>query len=271
MMSVRLGQTGYGLFDERRRIGPACWEHFDLLWVHSGAVTIRFMEQDPQRFGAGQGVLIHPDTPFVGHATTPQARASIQHFTIEPRHGEARLPEPYERLRGLWRGYDRFTTDHPERFDAWIDRAMELSHAAQSSLIHDTRVALLAWLLGELTLERMSSPRPGPERDRFDGLLEAMRSKPEEVWSLPMMAERAGLSVSHFRALFRQRMGVSPGQYQQELRMGEAARLLRETDMPIKRIATVMGFSDLPHFHRRFKRVYGQTPRRYRDSRSPRA
>ena len=46
--------------------------------------------------------------------------------------------------------------------------------------------------------------------------------------------------------------------------MGEACRLLRETDSPIVDIAASCGFNDQSYFTNVFKRITGVTPKQYR-------
>ena len=49
-----------------------------------------------------------------------------------------------------------------------------------------------------------------------------------------------------------------------ELRFNRARELLRETDAPIREIATATGFSDQANLSRLFRRVAGQSPRQFR-------
>jgi len=267
MEQARFRLTGYGRFDATRRVGPACWAWFDLLWVHAGRLRVRVMNRPAQTLGRGEGLLIYPNTPFEGDATTRGVRASVQHFELVG----PRLPAPLQRLRPLRRGAERCAAADAEAFDELIDRAMELALLPANELVQSLREAQLTLLLGQLELDRQRAPSPGPRHDELGRLLDALRAHPERPWSLAAMAGEMGLSVSHFRALFRRRLGVSPGRYQQQARMREAARLLRDTGEPIKRIAHRLGFSDLPHFHRQFKAEYSLTPHRYRAQQSPRA
>ena len=49
-----------------------------------------------------------------------------------------------------------------------------------------------------------------------------------------------------------------------ELRFNRARELLRETDAPIREIATATDFSDQANLSRLFRRVAGQSPRQFR-------
>lgn len=54
-------------------------------------------------------------------------------------------------------------------------------------------------------------------------------------------------------------------EYLRDLRLEKAARLLRETDMPIDQVAFSVGLKSVSGFHRNFLLSYGMTPKEYRE------
>lgn len=80
------------------------------------------------------------------------------------------------------------------------------------------------------------------------------------------MAKKAACSVRHLRRLFQEALGMSPKRWLIERRLQRVAHLLAHTDLPIKAIAAECGFEDLPHFHRLFRRRFGQSPSKFRRS-----
>lgn len=78
------------------------------------------------------------------------------------------------------------------------------------------------------------------------------------------MAATVGLSESWFAAVFKQTTGQTPLQWQMGARIGQAQRLLRETDMPVADVAAKIGFSDQAHLTRAFRQVAGETPAAWR-------
>lgn len=74
----------------------------------------------------------------------------------------------------------------------------------------------------------------------------------------------AFLSPSYFCRLFKDCTGITVSEYIQKLRMEEACRLLRQTDMKIVNIAEEVGYRDLKHFNELFKRIVGKNPSGYR-------
>ncbi|HVH97772.1 MAG TPA: AraC family transcriptional regulator [Enhygromyxa sp.] len=81
--------------------------------------------------------------------------------------------------------------------------------------------------------------------------------------TLDELAEVAELSKYHFLRQFSQVVGMTPGAYLRTLRLCQAARKLRTTDMPILEVALSVGFADHPSFSRAFARHMGMTPSEY--------
>lgn len=63
--------------------------------------------------------------------------------------------------------------------------------------------------------------------------------------------------------------GKSPSVYIKEIRLSAAAKLLRETEMPIPEIARQTGFSSSKYFSTSFKESYGSLPNKYRQANKP--
>ncbi len=78
------------------------------------------------------------------------------------------------------------------------------------------------------------------------------------------MAELAGMSRSHFHALFRQETGFTLMEKVLAARVRGARRMLQETDLPVMDIAYSCGFRSLSHFYRVFKKHTGESVRQIR-------
>ena len=62
----------------------------------------------------------------------------------------------------------------------------------------------------------------------------------------------------------RKETGRTVGQWILEYRMAEARRRLRGTDEPVEVIAERVGYADVTHFIRLFRRTHGLTPAAWR-------
>jgi AraC-like DNA-binding protein len=92
-----------------------------------------------------------------------------------------------------------------------------------------------------------------------DQLVNDLRQAP----SIPQLASVVGMSESKLRRLFRQVFGLSLYDYYQTVRMHEAARLLRETNLSVSETGYRLGFENLSHFARVFEQHLGQKPKQY--------
>jgi len=72
------------------------------------------------------------------------------------------------------------------------------------------------------------------------------------------------LSRSNLYRLFVNYFSMSPKQYIIKLRMNKALTLLVESDLSIKEISSICGFSDDKYFSRVFKNTYGYPPSQLR-------
>ena len=83
---------------------------------------------------------------------------------------------------------------------------------------------------------------------------------PAEGLTVRDVAEDENLNPSHLARTFRQRLGVTVGEYLRIRRLQIAANALLTTDQPIVSIAVDAGFCDQSHFGREFAARYGSTP-----------
>ena len=78
------------------------------------------------------------------------------------------------------------------------------------------------------------------------------------------MAREAGLSQSHFHALFKATTGHSPRQYEIDQRLNAAVERLIFTRDPISEIAYAAGYENVSAFGRLFKGRFGMSPSEFR-------
>ena len=79
-------------------------------------------------------------------------------------------------------------------------------------------------------------------------------------------ARACGLSVAHFRRLFKEKMGISPLEYKNLLVMRRARELLRDSSLNVTQIAKELHFEDIYSFSKFFKRNEGISPEQFRRS-----
>jgi len=257
---IRLIRQGYGDFSPRHAIGPAGWPHHDLLFVHAGRIELeRTGDGARLRLGRGEGVLIHPRTPFRGRTLTPAARASIQHFEVG-----AGTSAPWAGLRGQHGGWTPSAGGPSPALQADVERALS---AARRAAADASRTDAWIFRLGTVLAEGgFFSAAPATHAGRF-GLAELeawLRARLRENPGVDALAAHCGLSPGRFRTVFRAEHGVTAGAFLRSVRDAEARRRLSETNEPAKVIAAALGYADPVAFHRAFAGRQGLTPGAYR-------
>ncbi|MCB1103137.1 MAG: helix-turn-helix transcriptional regulator [Opitutaceae bacterium] len=250
----------FGLFGPAHAIGPNRWPHFDLLWFHSGRVTLRLAGGPAEELRAGDGVLIFPDTDFAGHALTPTAFASVQHFALE--RGE-RLPPPLDALRTQRRGHRIYRGFAGTAVIGDIERAIALAGKPASPGGDQVRVLQLALILQQLANGPTAMGRPSGGHGLIADWRRACRQSPLAQGTTAELSARFGLSEKKLRRTLALH-GTSPRRFLLDLRMEHARELLAGSHQPIKAIATATGYADVVAFHRAFQAFHTETPAGYR-------
>ncbi len=100
--------------------------------------------------------------------------------------------------------------------------------------------------------------------DRFGALHEWIDAHLADDISLPILADRAGMSERSFSRRYVEATGLTPGRAVERLRVEAARRLLSEQRLPVKRIAQRCGFGSEETMRRSFLRLLAATPQDYR-------
>ncbi|MBC2663807.1 helix-turn-helix transcriptional regulator [Novosphingobium flavum] len=80
------------------------------------------------------------------------------------------------------------------------------------------------------------------------------------------LAKLVELSPDYFSRSFAATTGMTPHEWQSNLRIEEAKRLLRESNMSMTEIAHRLAFSSSAHFSTRFRQLVGLSPSEWRGS-----
>ena len=77
---------------------------------------------------------------------------------------------------------------------------------------------------------------------------------------LSELSRRLGVSARQLHRLFSLHLGTSPTAVAKSWRLSFATRLLRETDLPMGRVALESGFRTVRRFNDEIRATYGRTP-----------
>ncbi|TNJ64042.1 helix-turn-helix domain-containing protein [Paenibacillus hemerocallicola] len=129
----------------------------------------------------------------------------------------------------------------------------------------DRAALLLESLLYEIT-EALDgqSPKPGQLNERTATILDDISSRVFHRFDANALALSHHMAVSTLRALVKQQTGFSLGEYVNLVKITEAKRLLRGTDIPVNEIGSRLGFDDPAYFSRLFRKHTGVSATAFR-------
>ncbi len=254
------GRHAYGRFDRRYPIGPVRWPFFDLLWIHSGSVELRFGGGGQiLTLGAPNGVLILPGTAFFGAACGAFASASVCHF-------ELKAP-----IDGLPEGPGHMVPSPGERHNLHnlVRVAMNLAEHAPDALARRSRL-LRVIIDGFVAAASPALPTAMARDDaRLAAAWEAAARDLHAMRGLADVAALIGVRESTLRALHRRHGRGSAGSYLRELRLTRAEALLSTTGYSLAEIASQVGYGHAETLAAAFRRSRGMTPGAFRRSAHP--
>jgi AraC-like DNA-binding protein len=102
------------------------------------------------------------------------------------------------------------------------------------------------------------------QADRLARLFEFVKLNYAEKISVEQATQLVHMSQAQFMKVFKKVSGMTFVAHVTRVRINNALRLLRETDLTIAEIAGKTGFSDQSYFDRRFRQAFGKSPREWR-------
>ncbi|MFD0694508.1 response regulator [Paenibacillus sp. GCM10027628] len=94
--------------------------------------------------------------------------------------------------------------------------------------------------------------------------VQLITSGESDSWSVAELADRVGLSRSHFSTLFKKSVGENFIDFQAKYKLRKADELLLNTGLTVNEISDLLGMIDANYFSKWFKRCTGLTPSQYR-------
>lgn len=245
---ITLGDHRFGRVNRRMPIGPVRWPFFDLFWVHGGAVSLTFPEQNAAvELVAPAGVLIYPETLFRGATGRAFSTASICHFELACPSDGSRwlLPRSGEALH----------------IQNMLKLAMELARQNRASDLPRRKRLLLA------LLDSFAPAASTPMTDADGRLAAAWRQAEQNLHRMRTLSDVAallGVSESTLRAMHRRARHTSAGEHLRELRLTRAEELIVSTDKTLLEIAEAVGYRHAATLSAAFRDRRGKTPGEYR-------
>ena len=77
------------------------------------------------------------------------------------------------------------------------------------------------------------------------------------------ICNKFSISRSSLQLLFKNNLGTAPKQYISDLKLNKSKHLIKESMYTISEIASMLGFTSIHYFSRKFKQQFGITPTDY--------
>lgn len=203
-------------------------------------------------------VVLFPAAFIVGHGAPQGDSAFLSPLRARPKGTPPLLkanhpsaPAVHEALLAL---HDAWTSSKP------VTSRYVACKAHLLIVLHHLREAFDA---GDTT-DALAITREKERQDRLQRVFNLLASRLPDAVGIEEAAATAGMGATAFRKFFKHTTGQSLFDYVRDMRLSNAARMLRESDMPMADVAATVGFCDQSHLNRVFTQRHGVTPVVYR-------
>ena len=160
------------------------------------------------------------------------------------------------RLEGLERGADAFLA---KPFD------MEELHMVINNLIQ-SRLHLKGKYSGaQRQTERLEQLEvKGNDEQLMEHIMKVMNKNiGDSDFNVEVLCREVGISRTQLHRKMREMTGLSTSEFIRNIRLEQAARLLKEQKVNVTQVAYIVGFSNLAHFSTVFRKHFGVSPSEY--------
>lgn len=141
-----------------------------------------------------------------------------------------------------------------------LEAAMADGKAVEPMFVHGLGVALATRLIREHSTVRTARVRRALTRRQTAAVCDHIEAHLCGPLTLAKLAPVAGVSTSHFKALFKAAVGVPAHRYVVRRRIARAVELIKIGKTPLAQIALATGFAHQSHMARAMRSVLGRTP-----------
>ena len=151
-----------------------------------------------------------------------------------------------------------------ERFQLFDDIMAHIEMSFNMDNLIYANTSLARFLATFNTSVYNPAPNVSEESDPISRSITFMKENLSKTLSLEELAQVAGMSTSHYSAVFREKLQSAPINFFTFLKIQEACRLLENTRLRIKEVAYQIGYGDPYYFSRVFTQVMSVSPRDFR-------
>lgn len=160
------------------------------------------------------------------------------------------------RLEGLERGADAFL---PKPFD------MEELHMSIENLIASRHLLRGKFSGVQQQVDKLEKREvKGLDEQLMERIMKVVnKNLSDSDFNVDMLTQEVGISRAQLHRRMKEMTGISTSEFLRNIRLEQAARLLREQKVNVTQVAYTVGFSNLAHFSTVFRKHFGVSPSEY--------
>lgn len=244
----------------------AQWPSLALVVQGSKSITLG---QETFQYGVGDFMIVSMDLPVIGQVVEASPERPLLSLGIALRPERLRLmldswgarlpPENAEGLRGV--GVSRVSAPLLEAATRYLrlldcpDDAPALAPLIEQEIVY----RLLTGPYGPRLIQNMTMDSPA---NRVGRAINWLRENYVQALRIEDLAAHAGMSVSSLHHHFRAITAMTPMQYQKQLRLNEARRLMLVEMMDVGSAGYAVGYASRSQFGLEYARQFGTSPSR---------
>lgn len=222
-------------------------------------------------FGKGESLIVSHDLPVMAQIT--EASQKTPYLAVALSIDRQILRSLYDQVEDIGTLQQERCAMDATRADSGLVNAMERLFALVDNPL-EAKV-MVPLILREIHFRILLAKNGGMLRQllmrdshasRIDKAINLIRKDYSAPLSVPGLAELVGMSTSSFHQHFKAVTSSTPLQFQKELRLLHARRLLQEDDHNVSTAAFEVGYESPTQFSREYARKFGVSPRNDRAS-----
>jgi AraC-like DNA-binding protein len=248
--------------------------HYQLFTVLEGTGT-RFIGDSIQYFEAGDTVFLGPNLPHLWRSdkmyfennSTLKTHGIVLYFTEDFLGSDFFEKSEMSVLNALLKNSSRGLVWSGKTKQHVIERLLELRNIKGFK-----RILILLDLLHSLsqskdyqfiTNENYTNLHKLSETERMQKVYEYVSKNFKDTIKLSDIAEKVNMSEAAFCRYFKKRTNRSFVDFVNEIRIGNACKLLSQNTLNVSGICFESGFNTISNFNFHFKKIVGKTPSEY--------
>ena len=219
-------------------------------------------------YSPGQSMLTTIDLPVVSHVT----RASLREpflglvLTLDARHITQLASEMDTVQRPRERAFQSISIEPLD--EALVDALVRLVEVLNAPALVSSLAPLIQQ---EITIRLLAGPHgaqlrhlvaAGSPGQQIAKAVTWLKQNFTQALHVDELADRAHMSPSTFRQHFRAITGISPLQFQKQLRLQEARQLMLNQNLDASNAGGLVGYESPSQFSREYSRLFGSPPQR---------